>query len=161
MLNCLLRHGDRVTVGCQAQLITMLGLIRSEEVARPGSRPSLIRSIICGAWPEGTSCGTSPPEATMRPLASVVSPVVDAQPGKLSRPHRRRSSSPTAAKPSPAQFQVNCRRLPVDRLSPAPAMAGADRSAPIAARLLTAATFDQQTLPANLLPLSWTVLDLD
>jgi alpha-N-arabinofuranosidase len=31
MLNSLLRHSDRVTVACQAQLVNVLGLIRSEE----------------------------------------------------------------------------------------------------------------------------------
>jgi alpha-L-arabinofuranosidase len=31
LLNCLLRHGDRVTVACQAQLVNVIGLLRSEE----------------------------------------------------------------------------------------------------------------------------------
>jgi alpha-N-arabinofuranosidase len=31
LLNSLLRHGDRVTVACQAQLINVIGLLRSEE----------------------------------------------------------------------------------------------------------------------------------
>jgi alpha-N-arabinofuranosidase len=30
-LNSLLRHGDRVTVACQAQLVNVIGLLRSEE----------------------------------------------------------------------------------------------------------------------------------
>ena len=30
LLNSLLRHGDRVTVGCQAQLVNVIGLLRSE-----------------------------------------------------------------------------------------------------------------------------------
>jgi alpha-N-arabinofuranosidase len=31
LLNSLLRHGDRVTVACQAQLVNVIGLLRSEE----------------------------------------------------------------------------------------------------------------------------------
>ncbi|GAA2025061.1 alpha-N-arabinofuranosidase [Pseudokineococcus marinus] len=31
LLNSLLRHGDRVAVGCQAQLVNVIGLLRSEE----------------------------------------------------------------------------------------------------------------------------------
>nr|WP_308283428.1 alpha-N-arabinofuranosidase [Pseudonocardia nigra] len=30
LLNSLLRHGDRVTIGCQAQLVNVIGLLRSE-----------------------------------------------------------------------------------------------------------------------------------
>jgi alpha-L-arabinofuranosidase len=33
LLNSLLRHGDRVTVACQAQLVNVIGLLRSEEGA--------------------------------------------------------------------------------------------------------------------------------
>ena len=79
----------------------------------------------------------------------------------MSGPRGRRTWSPTAAKPSPTQLDVDCRSLAVDRLSAAATLAGADLSAPIEPRLLTAPTFDQQTVRADLQPLCWTVFDLD
>ena len=55
LLNSLLRHGDRVTVACQAQLVNVIGLIRSEEGGEPGGRPSPTRSSRCGDWPPARS----------------------------------------------------------------------------------------------------------
>ena len=44
LLNSLLRHGDRVKIANQAQLVNLLGLIRTEEADRPGVNRSSSRS---------------------------------------------------------------------------------------------------------------------
>jgi alpha-N-arabinofuranosidase len=66
-LNSLLRHGDRVTVANQAQLVNVIGLLRSEEGGPPGSRPSPIRSSRCVGWLRGRSSRSWPAATSSTP----------------------------------------------------------------------------------------------
>ena len=110
MLNSLLRHGDRVTVACQAQLVNVLGLIRSEEggdawkqsIAYPFEQMRRLASGRSSAWPRKAT-GTTRPSSPMcrcwtRPPRTTRS--VDARPSSwptAARTRRSRSRSTAAA----------------------------------------------------------------
>jgi len=170
LLNSLLRHGDRVTVGCQAQLVNVLGLIRSEEggdawkqsIAYPFEQ---MRRLARGQILQVVA--TSDQHDTAR-FGGV--PVVDASAtfdpdhGTAAIFVANRSQTDTA------QLEVDCRGLPVGRLVGATVLRAPGDAAPdltnhhrhdaIVPQPLRGAGFDQQILRADLPPLSWTVLEL-
>ena len=170
LLNSLLRHGDRVTVGCQAQLVNVLGLIRSEEngdawkqtIAYPFeqlrrlARGSILQIVATGDQQETARYGRVPivdASATYDP---------DSQTAAIFVANRSQTES--------AQLEVDCRGLTVSRLSAAtvlhapagaaPDLTNVDRHDAIVPQPLIGATLDHQILHADLPPLSWTVFEL-
>jgi alpha-N-arabinofuranosidase len=171
MLNSLLRHGDRVTVGCQAQLVNVLGLIRSEEggaawkqsIAYPFEQ---MRRLARGSILQVVATGDE--QETAR-FGSV--PVVDATATYDAEKQTAAIFVANRSLTEAARLEVDCRGLSVARLSSAsvlrsPEGAAADltnrvRHDAIVPRPLTGAELDQQNLRADLPPLSWTVFELD
>ena len=170
MLNSLLRHGDRVTVGCQAQLVNVLGLIRREEggeawkqtIAYPFEQMRrLARGQILQVVPPGDRYDT----ARFGDVPVVdASATFDPDTGLAAIFVANRSQTESA------QLEVDCRGLPRRPSWSRPPSWRARRAAPdsptrphdaIVPQPLSAATFDQQILRADLPPLSWTVLELD
>ncbi|HEU5484945.1 MAG TPA: alpha-N-arabinofuranosidase [Microlunatus sp.] len=170
MLNSLLRHGDRVTVGCQAQLVNVLGLIRSEEggdawlqsIAYPFEQ---MRRLAQGRILHVVAGGDEYETAKFGAV-----PVVDAaatfdpDAGRAAVFVANRSQSETA------QLEVDCRGLPVDRLLAGTVLCAPDGAADdltnrnrhdaIVPTPFRGAELDQQILRADLPPLSWTVFEL-
>jgi alpha-N-arabinofuranosidase len=170
LLNSLLRHGDRVTVGCQAQLVNVLGLIRSEEggdawkqsIAYPFeqmrrlARGQILQVVATGDLYDTSRFGGVPvvdATATFDPDDGTAAVFV-----------ANRSQTETA------QLEVDCRGLPVGRVVGATVLRAPDGAAPdltnhdrhdaIVPEPFTGAGFDQQILRADLPPLSWTVFEL-
>ena len=171
LLNSLLRHGDRVTIACQAQLINVIGLLRSE----PGGE----------AWKQSTAY----PFEQMRQLArgqiirviaqsdrydsasytevSLVdsSATYDAESGSVALFIANRSLT------EPAALTVDLRGVRATRVlgsSTLHAQPGQDRHASngVAHRAVLPQSFDAYALSdgrltATLRPLSWTVFDIE
>ncbi len=170
LLNSLLRHGDRVTVGCQAQLVNVLGLIRSEEggdawkqsIAHPFEQ---MRRLASGQILQVLTSGDRYDTARFGGV-----PVVDAT--ATFDPDRGTAAIFVAnrSQTETAQLEVDCRGLPVGRLSAATVLRAPDgartdltnaaRHDAIVPIPFHDATFDQQNLRAALPPLSWTVFEL-
>jgi alpha-N-arabinofuranosidase len=154
MLNSLLRHGDRVTVGCQAQLVNVLGLIRSEpggeawkqSIAYPFEQ---LRRLARGEILQVIADSDLQPTARFGDV-----PIVDAaatydeaaQTATLFVANRSRADS--------ARLEVDGRGLGVDHLVAATVQDG------LTPRSFHDVGIEQQTLYADLPPLSWTVFEL-
>ena len=170
MLNSLLRNGDRVTVGCQAQLVNVLGLIRSEEggdawkqtIAYPFEQMrQLARGQILQVLVHSDEYDTSR-------FGGV--PVADATATFDPDTHTAAVFVANRSQTEALQLEVDCRGLPVDRVSAATVLRAPDGAAPdltnrdrhdaIVPAPLTGAVIDQQILRADLPPLSWTVFEL-
>ncbi|GAA3715300.1 alpha-N-arabinofuranosidase [Microlunatus aurantiacus] len=170
MLNSLLRHGDRVTVGCQAQLVNVLGLIRSEELGdawlqtiaypfeqmRRLARGSILQVVASSDHQDTARFGDVPVvDATA---------TYDAETGTAAVFVANRSRTEAA------RLEVDCRGLPVGRLTAATVLAvpdgtpvdltNRDRHDAIVPKPFHGAQLDQQILRADLPPLSWTVFEL-
>jgi alpha-N-arabinofuranosidase len=161
MLNSLLRHGDRVTVGCQAQLVNVLGLIRSEEGGHAWKQTIAYPFEQMRRLARGQVLQVVPSSDRYETARFGDVPIVDASATFDPDTHLAAIFVANRSQTESARLEVDCRGLPVDRLFAATTLTGTDRSAPIPPRPLTAATFDQQTVYADLPPLSWTVLELD
>ncbi|QDP96928.1 alpha-N-arabinofuranosidase [Microlunatus elymi] len=171
MLNSLLRHGDRVTIGCQAQLVNVLGLIRSEEggdawkqsIAHPFEQMRrLARGQILRVAATGDRRDT-------RRFTDV--PIVDAaatfeeSSGSAAVFLANRSRSETA------DVTVECGQLGVRRLrsagclslpdGSAATLTNRDRHDAVGPQPFDRADLRDGAVTAQLPPLSWTVLELD
>ena len=157
-------------MGCQAQLVNVLGLIRSEEggdawkqsIAYPFEQ---MRRLARGQILQVVATGDRYDTARFGGV-----PVVDAtatfhpDDGTAAIFVANRSQTETA------QLDVDCRGLPVGRVVAATVLRAPDGAAPdltnhdrhdaIVPQPLTGAEFDQQILRADLPPLSWTVFEL-
>ena len=97
LLNSLLRHGDRVTVACQAQLVNVIGLLRSEPGGEAWKQTIAYPFEQMRGSPAGRSCRWSPaPTATTPPTYTDV-PLVDTTATYDAETGGRPSSWPTAA----------------------------------------------------------------
>lgn len=169
-LNSLLRHGDRVTVACQAQLINVIGLLRSEpggetwkqtiaypfEQMRHLARGQIIKLIT-------DSDRYDSPVFTDVPLVDA-SATYDAEAGRAALFVANRSLS------EPALLSVDLRGIDATGVlmsSTLSAQPGQDRHTSngvshgaVIPRPFDAYAFDNSRLTATLPPLSWTVFDL-
>jgi alpha-N-arabinofuranosidase len=170
MLNSLLRHGDRVTVGCQAQLVNVLGLIRSEEhgdawlqtIAYPFEQ---LRRLARGSILQVVAASDLHDTARFGGV-----PVVDASATYDAEDQTAAVFVANRSLTETAQLEVDCRGLPVGRLTAAtvlsapagaaPDLTNRDRHDAIVPHPLQGAEIDQQILRADLPPLSWTVFEL-
>jgi len=170
-LNSLLRHGDRVTVACQAQLINVIGLLRSEpggeawkqtiaypfEQMRHLARGQIIQLI-------SNSDRYDCPTFTDVPLVDA-SATYDAETGRAALFVANRSLS------EPALLTVDLRGIDATAVLTSAtlgAQPGQDRHTSngvshdaVIPRPFDAYAFDNGRLTATLPPLSWTVFDLE
>jgi alpha-L-arabinofuranosidase len=170
LLNSLLRHGDRVTVGCQAQLVNVLGLIRSEEhgdawkqtIAYPFEQ---MRRLARGQILQVVATGDQLDTARYGGV-----PVVDATATFDPDRHAAAVFVANRSTTESVRLEVDCRGLPVDRLLNATILCSppgtahatnAERHDAIVPAPFRGAVLDQQLLRADLPPLSWTVFELD
>ena len=160
MLNSLLRHGDRVTVGCQAQLVNVLGLIRSEpggeawkqSIAYPFEQ---LRRLARGEILQVISDSDLHPTARFGDV-----PVVDASATFDAESQTAAVFVANRSRTEAVRLEIDCRGLGVDHLAGATVQDPSVQDG-LTPRPFTAAGFDQQTLCADLPPLSWTVFELD
>jgi alpha-L-arabinofuranosidase len=170
-LNSLLRHGDRVTVACQAQLINVIGLLRSEpggdawkqtiaypfQQMRRMARGQIIQLIA-------DSDRYDSPSFTDVPLVDA-SATYDAETGSAALFVANRSLT------EPAMLSVDLRGVhatDVRTSSTLHAQARQDRHTSngvahdaVIPRPFNAYALDNARLTATLPPLSWTVFDLE
>ena len=171
LLNSLLRHGDRVTVACQAQLINVIGLLRSEpggdawkqtiaypfEQMRRLARGQILRVIAHADRYDSASY-------TDVPLVDA-SATYDEETGKTSLFVANRSLT------EPAALSADLRGVRAKRVRASHtlhAQPGQDRhsSNGVSHDAVTPRSFDSYALgdgrlTANLPPLSWTVFDIE
>jgi alpha-N-arabinofuranosidase len=171
LLNSLLRHGDRVTVACQAQLINVIGLLRSEpggdawkqtiaypfEQMRRLARGQILRVIAHADRYDSASY-------TDVPLVDA-SATYDEETGRTSLFVANRSLT------EPAALSVDLRGVRAKRVRASHtlhAQPGQDRhsSNGVSHDAVTPRSFDSYALgdgrlTANLAPLSWTVFDIE
>ena len=171
MLNSLLRHGDRVTVGCQAQLINVLGLLRSEEggdawkqtIAYPFEQMRrLARGQILAVVASGDRYDSR--RFTDVPLVDATA-TFDEESGRTALFLANRSQTESV------DLTVDCRGLPVRRVRegtnlrlPAdadPTLTNRERHDAIAPQPFDDTRLDGSVLTARLPALSWTVVELD
>ena len=122
--------------------------VRADASTRPRSDPAGGRRPVTGTRPRGSvTCRWSMPAPPSIPTTHLAAIFVA---------NRSQTES--------ARLEVDCRGLPVDRL--VRRLRTLTGTAPLSTRShdasppLTAATFDQQTVHADLPPLSWTVFEL-
>ncbi len=170
-LNSLLRHGDRVTVACQAQLVNVIGLLRSDErgeawkqtIAYPFEQ---MRRLAVGQIVQVVAAGDryDSPTYTDVPVVDATA-TYDAETGRAALFVANRSLDEAAT------LEVDLRGLGSTRVQSATTLHavegqsrtttnGTDHGAvrPIA---FDDHVLDSGQLKANLPPLSWTVFELD
>jgi alpha-L-arabinofuranosidase len=171
MLNSLLRHGDRVTIACQAQLINVLGLIRSEEggdawkqsIAYPFEQMRRLASgQILHVAAQGDRYDSA--EFTDVPLLDAAA-TYDEERGRSAVFLANRSQD------EPVSVEIDCRGLPMSRVATAsclslpegaePSVTNRKRHDTLVPRALRSLAFDSGCLRLNLPALSWTALELE
>ena len=171
MLNSLLRHGDRVTIACQAQLVNVLGLIRSEEggdawkqsIAYPFEQMRRLASgQILRVAAQGDLYDSS--EFTDVPLLDAAA-TYDEERGRSAVFLANRSQDEMVS------VEIDCRGLPMSRVSAAnclslpegadPSVTNRDRHDALVPRALRSVAFDSGCLRLNLPALSWTAIELE
>jgi alpha-N-arabinofuranosidase len=171
MLNSLLRHGDRVTIACQAQLINVLGLVRSEEggdawkqsIAYPFEQMRRLASgQILRVAAQGDRYDSA--EFTDVPLLDAAA-TYDDERGRSAVFLANRSQDETVS------VEIDCRGLPMSRVTAAsclslpegadPSVTNRNRHDTLVPRALRGVAFDSGCLRLNLPALSWTALELE
>jgi alpha-N-arabinofuranosidase len=170
-LNSLLRHGDRVTVACQAQLVNVIGLLRSDErgdawkqtIAYPFEQ---MRRSASGQIVQVVSESDRFDSPTYTDV-----PIVDASATWNAETGRAALFVANRSLDASATLEVDVRGLGSTKVLGATTLhagAGQHRSATngtdhAAVRPVAFDDFvlDSGQLKANLPPLSWTVLELD
>jgi alpha-N-arabinofuranosidase len=171
LLNSLLRHGDRVTVACQAQLINVIGLLRSEpsgdawkqaiaypfEQMRRLARGQILQVIVHADHYDSASY-------TDVPLVDA-SATYDDETCRAALFVANRSLS------EPVALSVDLRGVRATRVRASHtlhAQSGQDRHSSngvshdaVTPRSFDAHAFSDGRLTANLPPLSWTVFDIE
>ncbi len=169
-LNSLLRHGDRVTVACQAQLVNVIGLLRSEEggaawrqtISYPFEQ---MRRLAQGQILQVVAGGDRYDTATYTDV-----PVVDAT---ATHDAERGVAALFVANRSldqQATLEVDLRGLPVTRVAGASTLhagpgqdrhtTNRDRHDAVVPRPFDDHALRDTALTATLPPLSWTVFEL-
>jgi alpha-N-arabinofuranosidase len=171
LLNSLLRHGDRVTVACQAQLVNVIGLLRSEEggeawkqtIAHPFEQ---MRRLATGQIIQVVATSDRYDSATYTDV-----PIVDAAATHDPETGRAALFVANRSLTESATLEVDLRGLGTSQVLAATTLhAGADQDRnttnlhdhhavrPVA---FDDHVVDSGQLKANLPPLSWTVFELD
>jgi alpha-N-arabinofuranosidase len=171
MLNSLLRHGDRVTIACQAQLINVLGLIRSEEggdawkqsIAYPFEQ---MRRQASGQILRVAARGDRYDSAEFTDV-----PLLDAAATYDEERGRSAVFLANRSQDEPVSVEIDCRGLPMSRVATAsclslpegadPSVTNRDRHDTLAPRALRSVAFDSGCIRLNLPALSWTALELE
>ncbi len=171
LLNSLLRHGDRVTVACQAQLVNVIGLLRSEEggeawkqtIAYPFEQ---MRRLAQGQIIQVVSSGDLYDSAAYTDV-----PLVDAAATYDEETGRAALFVANRSMTEKATLEVDLRGLgSAQVLSATTLHAGADQDRHTTNRddhgAISPVAFDDHVLDsgllkANLPALSWTVFELD
>ena len=170
LLNSLLRHGDRVTVACQAQLVNVIGLLRSEEggeawkqtIAYPFEQ---MRRLACGQILQVVGSSDLYDSAGYSDVPIVdATATYDAENGTAAVFVANRSLEEVAL------LDVDLRGLPITSVSAASTLHagdGQDRHTSnrnqhdaVVPRTFSDHTLDDGHLQARLPPLSWTVFEL-
>ena len=170
-LNSLLRHGDRVTVACQAQLVNVIGLLRSEEggdawkqtIAYPFEQ---MRRLATGQILQvvATSDRYDSPGHSDVPIVDATASY-DAETGRAAVFVANRSLEEVAS------LEVDLRGIGGSALLAATTLHagdGQDRNSTnrdnhgaVVPGVLKDARLDDATLTAQLPPLSWTVFEVE
>ncbi len=171
MLNSLLRHGDRVTIACQAQLINVLGLLRSEEggdawkqsIAYPFEQ---MRRLASGQILRVTVQGDRYDSAEFTDV-----PLLDAAATYDEERGRSAVFLANRSQDEPVSVEIDCRGLSVTQVTAAtclssprgidPAATNRDRHDTLAPRALPDVMLEDKRLRLRPPPLSWTVIELD
>ncbi|MCW2802609.1 MAG: abfA [Propionibacteriaceae bacterium] len=170
-MNSLLRHGDRVTVACQAQLVNVIGLLRSEEggaawkqtIAYPFEQ---MRRLATGQIVQVVASGDKFDSPTYTDV-----PVVDATATYDEETGRAALFVANRSLEESSVLEVDLRGLGATAVREASTLhAGSnqdrhttnleDHSA-VAPRPFTDHVLDSGRLKASLPPLSWTVFEFD
>jgi len=170
-LNSLLRHGDRVTVGCQAQLANVLGLIRSEQggeawkqtIAYPFEQ---MRRLATGQILQVVGAG----DRYDSPLYTDV-PVVDATATFDRESGRTAVFVANRSLTGSSQLELDLRGVTAERVAAATSLhagegqdrhtSNRDQHDALVPTPFSDFVFDAGRLTANLPPLSWTVFEVE
>ena len=171
MLNSLLRHSDRVTIACQAQLINVLGLIRSEEggeawkqsIAYPFEQ---MRRLASGQILRVAAQGDRYDSAEFTDV-----PLLDAAATYDEERERSAVFLANRSQDEPVSVEIDCRGVPMSRVASAsclslpegadPSVTNRDRHDTLVPRALRGVAFDNGCLRLNAPALSWTALELE
>ncbi len=170
-LNSLLRHGDRVTVACQAQLVNVIGLIRSEKggaawkqtIAYPFEQ---MRRLAQGQILQVVATGDKFDSATYTDV-----PVVDAAATYDPEHDRAALFLANRSLDESSRLEVDLRGVAAQQVAAASSLhagEGQNRHTTnlevhdaIAPTAFADFQFESGTLTANLPPLSWTVFEIE